>query len=62
MSNLTLLTTAAVARRLDIPRREVVRAVERGDLAPAGKLEGRTGAYLFDPEPIAAFDAERRAS
>lgn len=59
MSNFELLPTTAVARRLDLPRREVVRLVERGDLKPAAKLPGRTGAMLFNPADVDALAGER---
>lgn len=53
----TMLTAAQVAERLGISTRTVSRMVARGDLTPAHKLPGDTGAYLFDaatiPEPVA---------
>lgn len=52
----TMLTAAQVAERLGISTRTVSRMVARGDLTPAHKLPGDTGAYLFDaatiPEPV----------
>jgi excisionase family DNA binding protein len=58
MSNFEWVTTAEVARRLDLPRREVVRLVKRGAL-DAKKLPGKTGALLFAPEAVDALAAER---
>lgn len=43
-----LRNTAEAAEILGLSVRSVLRLVERGDLRPAMKLPGRTGAYLFD--------------
>lgn len=50
------LTVAQVAAMVGRDRKTVLRWIGAGHL-PAIKLEGRTGAYLIDPE-----DAERLAT
>jgi excisionase family DNA binding protein len=47
-----LLTTRQAAERLGVDRGTVSRAAAAGRLPAAGKLPGRTGAYLFDVEVI----------
>lgn len=54
-----LITTADVAARLRCTTRTVARLVYRGELHPAAKAPGSRGAFLFDPETIDAFAAER---
>ena len=53
-----LMTAAEVASRLEMPRREVLRLVDRGRLHPAMKLDGLRGAYLFDPANVDALADE----
>lgn len=48
-----LLGTTEAAERLGVSVRTVHRLVARGNLTPAGKLPGDTGAYLFDAADIA---------
>jgi hypothetical protein len=48
-----LLSTKQTADLLRCDLRTVHRLVERGDLSPAHKLDGKTGAYLFDPDVVA---------
>jgi excisionase family DNA binding protein len=62
MANDGLLTTAQAAAVVRVPRRTLIRLVERGEIAPAMKLEGLRGAYLFDPIAVEALAAEREAS
>jgi excisionase family DNA binding protein len=52
-----LLTTRQVAERLGVDRGTVSRAAAAGRLPAAGKLPGRTGAYLFD---VAVIDDAAR--
>jgi len=59
MSNFELVGSTTVACLLDLPRREVQRLVERGELHPVQKLPGRTGAYLFDPADVDRLVQER---
>lgn len=59
MVNTDTITTAQAAERLSTDRKGVRRLVARGDLAPAMKLPGLTGAYLFDPEAVEALAEER---
>ena len=54
-----LLTTRQTARRLEYTPRYVAKLAERGALEPVVKLPGRTGAYLFTAETIAAYAAGR---
>lgn len=44
---------AAAIARLDV--RQIHRRVERGELKPALKLPGATGAYLFNRADVAAL-------
>ena len=48
------MSTAEVAKHLQVSRRTVHRMVGRGEL-PAVKLPGRTGAYVFDRHVVAAI-------
>jgi hypothetical protein len=52
-----LLTTKQVADILGTNVRRVNRLVKRGELRTALKLEGVTGANLFDPSDVAAYEA-----
>lgn len=49
-----LLTTAQAAERRGVNVRTIHRAVASGRLAPAMKLPGDTGAYLFRPSDVDA--------
>lgn len=60
MTLTTLRTASEAAARLKITRAGVLRAVERDRLKPAGKLPGRTGAYLFDERELDRYAAARR--
>lgn len=60
-----LIGTTAAAERCGVDRSTFFRWVQLGQITPVMKLEGRTGAMLFDPadvERIAAEYAERAAS
>lgn len=59
MQTLDALTTAQVAEVLHIDVRSVHRLVEREMLAPATKLPGRTGAFLFARADVEALVEER---
>lgn len=50
-----LLTTAQVAEQANVSTRTVARWVERGQLEPAHRIPGVTGALLFDPQAVADF-------
>lgn len=50
---------ATAARTLQLSRRELQRLVERGHLIPLTKLEGQTGAYLFDASEVERVRLER---
>lgn len=50
-----LLSTAEVAVLLGKSRATVKRMALSGNLKPALKLPGDTGAYLFDPKDVEAF-------
>lgn len=51
-----LITAAQVAAMKGVLPRQVSRWVAAGRLAYAQKLDGKTGAYLFDPDVVEAFD------
>ena len=57
-----LESTRAVAARLGVTPRHVARLVASGRLVPAMKLDGETGPFLFDPQHVTAFLAEREAT
>lgn len=50
-----LLPTAEVATRLGKDVSTVLRMVKAGRISPVIKTPGLRGAYLFDPEDIAAL-------
>jgi DNA-binding transcriptional MerR regulator len=58
------LTTAQVAEAANRSIRTVSRWISNGQLRPAMKIPGRTGAYLFTPEHVAEVLCEqtRRAA
>ncbi|WP_448259552.1 helix-turn-helix domain-containing protein [Corynebacterium kalidii] len=56
-----VLTTQQVAEVLGIDRSRVVRRVRNGSIPTVGKLPGRTGAHLFDPDVIDALAHEEGA-
>lgn len=51
----------AAARILGVTRRHVLRMVAAGRLQPVAKLDGDTGAYLFDPAEVERVKVERSA-
>lgn len=57
-----LLTTAQAASVLGVHVRTVHRLVRDGRLTAALKLPTPTGAYLFEPDDVAALAAEKAAS
>lgn len=48
------ITTADAARMLGVHVATVSRMVASGRLLPAIKVPGKTGAFLFDPNDVAA--------
>ena len=56
-----LITAAQVATIKGVLPRQVARWVASGRLAYAQKLDGKTGAYLFDPAAVDAFDPRAEA-
>lgn len=52
MSNLELLTSAEARDRLGMSRTAFSRRVLAGEIPAAGRLPGRTGAWLFSPDVI----------
>ena len=60
MSKLDTLPIGAkeVAKILGIDRRQILRMVKAGGIPVLGKLDGDTGAYLFDRSDIEAFGSE----
>ena len=58
-----LISTAEAAAILDCHVRTIHRLVEAGRLAPAAKVPGRTGAYLFNRADVVAIaDTDRGAA
>jgi predicted DNA-binding transcriptional regulator AlpA len=56
------ITTDEVARMLGKSKASVKRYAASGLLPTIGKINSRTGAYLFDRNAIEAFAAERGAA
>lgn len=54
MNDQNLIGTAEVARLMDRTPQTVARMVHAGTLTPVVQLPGRTGAFLFDRDYIAA--------
>lgn len=57
----TLISAQEVARRLNVDRSTITRRVQAGSLSPAGKLDGATGAYVFDADEIDRMIQKKRA-
>lgn len=57
MQSTTYATTQEAATLLGVDRSGITRRVQAGRLAPAMKLAGRTGAYLFERADIEALAA-----
>lgn len=53
------MTTKEVADLLGVSVPTVHRLVQRGDLTAAAKAPGRRGAFLFDPQEVKRYAAER---
>lgn len=51
--------TTEAARRCEVDRTTFFRWVQLGQITPIHKLEGRTGALLFDPDEVDAFAHEK---
>lgn len=56
-----LVNSNEAAEVLGITRRQLLRLVKRGEIVPALKLPGHTGAYLFDPAPLPQLAKELAA-
>lgn len=54
-----LIGTTEAAKRCKVDRTTFFRWVQLGQIEPVTKLEGRTGALLFDPDQVDAFAAEK---
>ena len=52
------ITTSSASQTSGIPKRTIIAAINRGDLA-AQKLPGLTGAFLIDPADLHAWLAGR---
>ena len=57
-----LITIHPTAQLLGVSVATVKRMVASGELATAAKLEGRTGAHLFNRATVEAFAAKRSAA
>ena len=53
------LTATAAARRANVAVTSILYHIESGELPVAGKLPGRTGAYLLRPSDVHAFIQRR---
>lgn len=62
MTATRLLSSSEVAERLGIARQTVPQWVATGKLTAAGKLGGRSGAYVFDADAIDALATARAES
>jgi hypothetical protein len=60
MANIT--TSAQICEKYKISHRSLLRMIHRGELIPAEKLPGDTGAYLFDPKQVERVFARRAAA
>ena len=56
-----LIPTAEAAEALGVHVATISRMVTRGDLAPAVKVPGKRGAYLFNRADVDALAAQRSA-
>lgn len=57
-----LLTSPEVALRLGCSTRTVHRLVTSQNLAPAQKLPGPNGAFLFDPADVESYRQQRASA
>lgn len=57
-----LLTTAQVARRLDVTPTTVRNLVAAGKITSRGKLPTSTGSYLFETAEIERYEASLEAA
>lgn len=55
-----LLTAAEAADRIGMAQRTFRRHARLGNIRYSVKVPGQTGAYLFDPDEVDRFDAERK--
>lgn len=56
------LTTAEIAERYNVSRREIGRLRESGELPYEAKIPGRTGAYLYDALTVEQYFATRKTA
>lgn len=56
-----MLTTREAAQILGVTVRQVQRFAADDTLTPVYRLDGRTGALLFDAMDVAKLDAQRQA-
>ncbi len=61
MTTTRLLSSSGVAERLGISRQTVPQWVAAGKLNPVGKIDGPSGAYVFDVEQIDSLAVARAA-
>jgi excisionase family DNA binding protein len=57
--SMAYMTTAEIAERYGVSRREIGRLRESGELPYEQKIPGRTGAYLFDADTVQQFFESR---
>lgn len=59
MSTTTLMSTREVSTTLGLSVPSITRLVRDGHLKPAAQAPGSRGAYLFAPDEVDAYAAER---
>lgn len=62
MHTANMVSTRDAAALLGTDRNGVRRLLRSGDLEPALKLDGKTGAYLFDREVVEALAKARQGA
>jgi hypothetical protein len=53
--SMAYITTADIAERYGLSRRQIGRLRESGELPYAEKIPGRTGVYLYDPDIVKRY-------
>lgn len=62
LSDSATIGSSAAARILGLSHRAVLDRVKAGTLTPVTRLEGRTGAYLFDRAEVERIAATAKAA
>jgi predicted site-specific integrase-resolvase len=56
---MALVTSREIVEQQGVSHRTLLRMIEAGDITPAQKLPGDTGAYVFEPDEVDRAFAER---